>query len=122
VPEYFKASTLFEVLLNQSLFNGFGVCLANEVLQRLYFHFSKFNAPNRTVRHVQVNFKIRACVFSETLNLGTRTFKFWFLIDFKIDQILGTAVVRINYARQTYNCAVCNVAQMGLTLSSVSVV
>jgi hypothetical protein len=39
--EYFQNATLFEVLLNQTLFNGFGTCLANEVLQRLYFHFRK---------------------------------------------------------------------------------
>ncbi len=41
-PEYFQKCTLFEALLNQSLFNGFGLSVVNEVLQRLYYHFSKY--------------------------------------------------------------------------------
>ncbi len=39
--DYLRQVTLFEAMLNERLFNGFGPLLANEILQRLYYYFGK---------------------------------------------------------------------------------
>lgn len=40
--DYLRQVTLFEAMLDQCLFNGFGPLLVNEILQRLYYYFGKY--------------------------------------------------------------------------------
>ena len=40
--DYLRQISLFEAMMDNKLFNGFGIVLVTEVLQRVYYYFSKF--------------------------------------------------------------------------------